>query len=44
MYIEPEYGIVYKCHDKYNDKFFVNIVSHEILEEPEEQNLIDYEN
>ena len=43
--IEPDKGFVFKTlEDKSNEKFFINVVSHHIIDEPEEKHLVDFEN
>lgn len=41
--IEPEPLFVLKTRDsRTKEKFFVNVVTHPIIDEPEEKNFIDY--
>ena len=41
--IEPKAGFVLKSRDKKTkEKFFVNVVTHPIIDEPEEKSFVDY--
>ena len=41
--VEPKQAFVMKSHDvKTQEKFFVNVVTHPIIDEPEEKNFVDY--
>lgn len=43
MVIEPKAAFVIKSRDKNTkEKFFVNVVTHPIIDEPEEKNFVDY--
>jgi len=42
--IEPEQCFVLKSRDKNTkEKFFINVVTHPIIDEPEEKNFVDYD-
>ena len=43
MYIEPSKGMVLKMWTNQGEKVFINLVSHSIIDEPEQKYLIDYE-
>jgi hypothetical protein len=36
-------GFVIKTYDSHKEKIFINVVSHEIIDLPEEKLLVDYE-
>lgn len=41
--IEPAQGFVIKSRDiKTKEKFFINVVTHPIIDEPEEKSFVDY--
>jgi len=43
--VEPKQAFVMKSHDiSTKEKFFVNVVTHPIIDEPEEKNFVDYNN
>lgn len=44
VYIEPAKAFAFKCFDKYKEKFFINILTHPIIDKPEEKDLIDLDN
>lgn len=44
MIIEPTAEFVLKGFEHTGEKIFVNIVSHPIIDEPEEKQFVDYEN
>ena len=41
--IEPTKGMVLKMWSLQGEKVFINLVSHSIIDEPEQKYLIDYE-
>ena len=41
--IEPTMGFVIKTTDQKKEKIFINVVSHDIIDLPEEKYLVDYE-
>jgi len=41
--VEPKQAFVMKSRDvRTKEKFFVNVVTHPIIDEPEEKNFVDY--
>ena len=43
MMIEPTPRFVFKTQDKYNEKIFLNISQHPVIDEPEEKFLVEME-
>ena len=41
--IEPDFKFVFKTKEKTKEKVFLNVVSHPIIDEPEQKELIEYE-
>ena len=41
--IEPTMGFVSQTTDQKKEKIFINVVSHDIIDLPEEKYLVDYE-
>ena len=41
--IEPTMGFVIKTFDQHKEKIFINITSHDIIDLPEEKDLVDFE-
>ena len=41
--IEPTMGFVIKTYDSHKEKIFINVTSHDIIDMPEEKELVDLE-
>lgn len=42
--VEPSFGLVFKTRKKTGEKFFINLVTHHAVDEPEEKYLVDMDN